>query len=164
MCVSVEIIRCQICSVSASATRRLVLTSCTLIWQGYLGYTNEPEVHAWRRFQFLDTTGVHRRVSGKANVFLLSCNTEYIMSIWYWWRLCGFGLFNHCYSNHYIQFLLSFIQFLIISPMLSSSCRWPCNTVTSAFSIVLRISPGYVWRCDQSQMKNPWVDWASTIN
>lgn len=38
-------------------------SSSGLIRQGYLGYANEQEVHAWRRFQFLDTAGLRHRVS-----------------------------------------------------------------------------------------------------
>lgn len=41
----------------------LTLMLLCLTWQGYLGYTDEQEVHAWRRFWVLDVTGVRHRVS-----------------------------------------------------------------------------------------------------
>lgn len=50
-------------SVPSLSLLLLALMLLCLIPQGYLGYTNEQEVHAWRRFWVLDVTGVCHRVS-----------------------------------------------------------------------------------------------------
>lgn len=61
-CCSLPLVLCSL----LRRCRSLWLSS-GLIWQGYLGYADEQEVHAWRRFQFLDNAGLHRRVSAEDN-------------------------------------------------------------------------------------------------
>lgn len=65
----------------------------SLIWQGYLGYTNEQEVHAWCRFWVLDVTGVCHRVSPEPRcrfiLFIYSFINAHTAEIGYYffWRV-----------------------------------------------------------------------------